>query len=114
MPRTNLPVTSLVGNPSGIAPTTEVAIDATNGNVIPSYSKTMWLEITCTVTGPVNFTLVTPVSVGSRAVPDDTYAISGIGTKRRFGPFDPNVYGKDLQFDGPATITVAAYQTVLQ
>lgn len=114
MARTALQVTSLTGNTSGIAPATPVALDATNGNVINSYGQHMWLEVNCTVTGPVNITFVTPVTVGSRAVPDDTYAISGNGTKRLFGPFDKNVYGENLQIDGPASLTVAAYQTVPQ
>lgn len=117
MARTEVPVTTLKGSRDGIAPTAEVPADpaaSPNGNVISSYSDTMWLEITCTVAGPVNIVFNTPGTVGGRAIEDDTYAISGAGTKRRFGPFNRVVYGPNLEFNAPASITVAAYQTVLE
>src|SRR5688500_7362106 len=100
MPRTALAVTTLAGNPAGIPPTAEVAIDNVNGTVVPGIHDQLWVEATCTVAGPVNITFVTPVTVGTRAVPDDVNALSGIGTKRRYGPFDKKVYGNDLQIDG--------------
>lgn len=113
MARTEIPVTTLTGVTGGIAPTTEVALDpaaSPNGNVISNISPTTWLELTCTVAGPVNVTLVTPGDVQGRAIADDTVTMSGIGTKRRLGPFSSAVFGKDLQINGPVTVTAAAYQ----
>lgn len=114
MARTEIPVTTMSGVAGGIAPTAEVALDAAaspNGNVIKNVGPTTWLELTCTVTGPVNVVLETPGNVGGRAIADDTVTLSGIGTKRRLGPFAEGVFGKDLNINGPVTVTAAAYQT---
>lgn len=113
MARTEIPVTTLSGNPAGVANTTPVALDpaaSPNGNVISNVSPTLWLELTCTVAGPVTVNVVTPGDVGGRAVADDTISLSGIGSVKRFGPFSTAVFGKDLQLNGPATVTAAAYQ----
>lgn len=113
MARTEIPVTTMTGVAGGIAPTAEVALDpaaSPNGNVISNISPTTTLELTCTVAGPVNVTLVTPGDVGGRAIADDTVTMSGAGTKRRLGPFSPAVFGSSLQINGPATVTAAAYQ----
>jgi hypothetical protein len=113
MARTAIPVTTLNGVQGGIAPTTEVALDASaspNGNVIQAISPTTWIELTCTVAGPVSVVLETPFTVGGRAIADDTITLSGIGTKRRVGPFSSAVFGNDLNINGPATVTAAAYQ----
>lgn len=116
MPRTVIPVNSLVGNPVGIAPVVEVAADISvdpNGNSIPSYGNHMWLEATCTVAGPVLITFKTPSTVAGRAIADDVATMSGVGTKRRFGPFDKDVYGDELQINcNVVGVTFAAYQTV--
>ena len=114
MARTPLNINSLIGAPTGIAPATEVGLDPTNGNVVPGIHDHLWLEATCTVAGPVNITFVTQTTVGGHSVSDDIVPMSGAGTKRRFGPFDRDVYGNDLYIDGPVTITVAVYQTTLQ
>ena len=113
MARTEIPVTTLTGNPSGVLETTPVALDASaapNGNIISNFSPTMWLELTCTVAGPVTVNLVTPGDVQGRAIADDSISLSGIGTTRKFGPFSTAVYGSSLQINGPATVTAAAYQ----
>jgi len=110
MARTEIPVTTLVGNTAGVVNTTPVALDAVNNNVISNFSPTMWLELTCTVAGPVTVTFVTPGDVQGRAITDDTASLSTIGSVRKFGPFDPDVYGTSLQINGPATVTAAAYQ----
>jgi hypothetical protein len=113
MARTEIPVTTLNGNPAGVATTTPVALDpaaAPNGNVISNIGPTLWLELTCTVAGPVTVTLVTPGDVQGRAVADDTLSLSGIGSVRKFGPFSTAVFGTSLQINGPATVTAAAYQ----
>lgn len=113
MARTEIPVTTLNGNPAGVPNTTPVALDpaaAPNGNVISNFGPTLWLELTCTVAGPVTVTLVTPGDAGGRAIADDTISLSGIGSVRRFGPFSSAIFGKDLQINGPATVTAAAYQ----
>jgi hypothetical protein len=73
----------------------------------------MWLELTCTVAGPVTVTLTTPGYVQGRAIADDTLSLSTIGSVRKFGPFDNDVYGPNLQINGPATVSAAAYQTVM-
>lgn len=115
MARTEVGITTLNGQTGGIAPTAEVALDpaaSPNGNVIKSISPTTWIELTCTVAGPVNVVLETPGNVGGRAIADDTISLSGIGTKRRLGPFNTAVHGNDLNINGPATVTIAAYQTV--
>ena len=114
MARTELQVTTLSG--PAVAPTAEVALDpaaSPNGNVIKNISPTMWLELTCTVAGPVTVTLETPNTVAGRAIADDTVTMSGAGTKRRVGPFPTAVFGNDLNINGPATVTCAAYQTVM-
>lgn len=113
MARTAIPVTTLTGVTGGIAPTAEVALDpaaSPNGNVVQSISPTTWIELTCTVAGPVNVILETPYTVGGRAIADDTITMSGIGTKRRVGPFSSAVFGNDLNINGPSTVTCAAYQ----
>jgi hypothetical protein len=110
MARTEIPVTTLVGSTTGVLNTTPVALDATNGNVISNFSPTMWLELTCTVAGPVTVTLTTPGDVQGRAIADDTLSLSTIGSVRKFGPFDTDVYGSSLQINGPVTVTAAAYQ----
>jgi hypothetical protein len=115
MARTELPITTIGGATGGIAPATEAALDpaaSPDGNVVKNISPTTWLELTCTVTGPVNVVLETPGNVGGRAIADDTITLSGIGTKRRVGPFSEGVFGKDLNINGPATVTCAAYQAV--
>lgn len=110
MARTEIPVTTLVSNPAGVANTTPVALDATNGNVISNFSPTTWLELTCTVAGPVTVTLQTPGDVQGRAIADDSISLSGIGSVKRFGPFNQNLYGTNLNINGPVTVTAAAYQ----
>jgi len=110
MARTEIPVVTLTGSTSGVLNTTPVALDATNGNVISNFSPTMWLELTCTVAGPVTVTLTTPGDVQGRAIADDTLSLSTIGSVRKFGPFDTDVYGTSLQINGPVTVTAAAYQ----
>jgi hypothetical protein len=110
MARTEIPVTTLNGNIAGVANTTPVALDNTNGNVITGFSPTTWLELTCTVAGPVTVTLTTPGDVAGRAISDDSISLSGIGSVKRFGPFSQTVFGKDLQINGPTTVTAAAYQ----
>jgi hypothetical protein len=114
MARTELQITTMSGAAGGIAPATEVALDpaaSPNGNVVKNISPTTTLELTCTVAGPVNVVLETPNTVGGRAIADDTITLSGIGTKRRIGPFSEAVFGKDLNINGPATVTAAVYQT---
>lgn len=113
MARTPIPITTMTGAIGGIAPTAEVALDpaaSPNGNVVQSISPTTWIELTCTVAGPVNVVLETPYNIGGRAVADDTITMSGAGTKRRVGPFNTAVFGNDLNINGPATVTAAAYQ----
>lgn len=113
MARTEIPITTLTGVTGGVAPTPEVALDpaaAPNGNVVKNISPTTILELTCTVAGPVTVVLETPYTVGGRAVPDDSIVMSGSGTKRRVGPFSTAVFGTDLNINGPATVTAAAYQ----
>jgi hypothetical protein len=113
MARTEIPVTTLVGNPAGVAETTPVPLDpaaAPNGNIISNISPTLWLELTCTVAGPVTVNLVTPGDVGGRAIADDTISLSGIGVTKKFGPFSPAVFGSSLQINGPVTVSAAAYQ----
>lgn len=113
MARTEIPVTTLTGNPAGIPNTTPVALDpaaAPNGNVLKNISPTMWLELTCTVAGPVTVNLVTPGDVGGRAIADDSISLSGAGSVRKFGPFSTAVFGNDLNINGPATVSAAAYQ----
>jgi hypothetical protein len=115
MARTEIPMTTMTGAAGGIAPTAEVALDpaaSPNGSVVKNISPTTWIELTCTVTGPVNVVLETPNTVGGRAIADDTITLSGIGTKRRVGPFAEAVFGKDLNINGPATVTAIAYQVV--
>jgi hypothetical protein len=110
MARTEIPVATLKGDPTGVPNTTPVALDNTNGNVISNFSPTTWLELTCTVAGPVTVTLTTPGDVQGRAVADDSISLSGIGSVRRFGPFSTSVFGTSLQINGPTTVTAAAYQ----
>jgi len=110
MARTEIPVTTLTGSTTGVLNTTPVALDATNGNVISSISPTTWLELTCTVAGPVTVTLTTPGDVQGRAIADDSLSLSTINSVRKFGPFDTDIYGPNLLINGPATVTAAAYQ----
>lgn len=113
MARTEIPVTTLVGAATGVPNTTPVALDpaaSPNGNVLKNISPTMWLELTCTVAGPVTVVLQTPGDVAGRAIADDTLSLSGIGSVRRFGPFSTTLFGTDLNINGPATVTAAAYQ----
>lgn len=113
MARTEIPVVTLTGAVNGIAETTPVALDpaaSPNGNVINNIGPTTWLELTCTVAGPVNVVFETPYTSGGRAIADDTVALSGIGTTRKFGPFPPALFGNNLNINGPATVTAAAYQ----
>lgn len=115
MARTAIPITTMSGVSGGIAPTTEVALDpaaAPNGNVVNNIGPHTWVELTCTVAGPVTVTFDVTATVQGRAVPDDTVTMSGIGTKRRVGPFANAVFGDNLNINGPATVTIAAYQTV--
>lgn len=113
MARTEIPVTTLTGVQGGIAPTAEAALDpaaSPNGSVVKNISPTTWLELTCTVAGPVNVILETPFTSAGRAIADDTVTMSGIGTKRRLGPFSSALFGSDLNINGPVTVTAAAYQ----
>lgn len=110
MARTEIPVTTLTGSTTGVLNTTPVALDATNGNVISSISPTLWLELTCTVAGPVTVTLTTPGDVQGRSIADDSLSLSTIGSVRKFGPFPTAVYGSSLLINGPVTVTAAAYQ----
>jgi hypothetical protein len=110
MARTEIPVTTLLGNPTGVLNTVPVALDATNGNVISNFGPTTWLELTCTVAGPVTVTLTTPGDVQGRAIADDSLSLSTIGSVRKFGPFSTAVYGTSLLINGPVTVTAAAYQ----
>lgn len=115
MARTEIGITTLNGASAGIPNTTPVALDpaaSPNGNVVKNISPTTWIELTCTVAGPVNVTLETPGNVGGRAIADDTISLSGIGSVRRIGPFNTAVHGNDLNINGPATVSIAAYQTV--
>lgn len=110
MARTEIPVTTLKGDPAGVPNTTPVALDATNGNVISNFGPTTWIEFTCTVAGPVTVTLQTPGDVQGRAIADDSISLSTIGSVRRFGPFSNAVFGTSLNINGPVTVTAAAYQ----
>lgn len=61
----------------------------------------------------INVTLVTPVTVGGRAVADDVVAVAA-GAEKLIGPFDERTYnnadGKvDVNFSAVTTVTVAAF-----
>lgn len=99
MARTEVPVTSLVGLPAGVAIPAEVTSDFVNGNVLSNLHDGMWLECTNThATLARDIRFITPGDVGGRAIADDTISIPSLG-KRRFGPFDRKAYGTSLQID---------------
>jgi hypothetical protein len=102
---------------SGLTPAAEVAFDTANGMNLPNNNgKTSWIEVTNThATNTMTLTVVTPGTVGGRAVADDSYSIpAGPTTKRRYGPFPVSVYGETVEFTatGTGTLTIAAYQLV--
>lgn len=109
MARIEIPVTTINGT-AGVLNTNPVALDAVNGNIISNYGPGTWLELTCTVAGPVTVTFTTPGDVQGRAIADDSASLSTIGSVRKYGPFPQAVFGSSLQINGPATVSAAAYQ----
>lgn len=112
MPRVEIPLTTLSGLVAGVASSVDTAnSDATNDHVLSNIHKGMWLEITNTIASPATVTFVTPGTAKGRAIADDAPTIGASEVRRRFGPFDPAVYGEDLQVDVTVTtLSLRAYQ----
>lgn len=63
--------------------------------------------------GSINVTLVTPVTVGGRAVGDDVIAVAA-GAEKMIGPFQESVYNNtdgtvSVDFSGVSSVTCAAF-----
>lgn len=98
---------------AGAAPVTEVAADATNGNVLSTNNgTTTWVEATNTVASAATIVLTTPGSVDGNAVADKSYSLPGtVGAKLRFVVGPIGVYGANPLITASATtVTLAAYQ----
>jgi hypothetical protein len=109
MARTAATINTLTS--AGSAPASEVACDVVNGNVATGLHKNMWIEVTnAHATLARTITFVTPGTPGGFAIADQVTSIPALA-KRRFGNFDTNVFGTELQFDGQTTdVTYAVYQ----
>jgi hypothetical protein len=73
---------------------------------------TMFLHVKNGSGGSINVTLVTPITVGGRAVGDDVVAV-GAGAEKMIGPLDPNTYNTadgvvHVDFSAVTTVTCAA------
>ena len=117
MPRTAIPITTLTGDPitGGVAEVAGTACDVANGNVINNISEHMWLEISNSAGSSGTVTLVTPGKSGSLNIEDPIITVPATTNRKRYGPFSKTLFGDNLEFNGSAaTLTVSAYQTLLQ
>ena len=114
MPRVAVPVTTLNGNPAGIAlPAIAANSDAANDHELFNLHDGMFLEISNSIATPTTVEFVTPGTIKGRAVADDTAIAIAASERRFFGPFDQDVYGPSLQINVTvATLSIRGWQLV--
>lgn len=96
MPRVPITVTKLT--PAGTAIPTEQDGDATNNHSMANSGKTVLTVRNAHATLARNLTLLTPVTVGGKAVADDVISIPALAT-RRFSDLSTALYGTSVPID---------------
>lgn len=95
MPRVTIPVTEL--SYAGVADPTEQNGDTTNGHSLPNTGKTV-LRVRNADAASQTLTLVTPITVGGKAVSDTPVSIPA-GATRTFGKLSTALYGSSVPID---------------
>ncbi|WP_331445853.1 hypothetical protein [Streptomyces xanthochromogenes] len=112
MARVNVPVTLITR--AGVAPGSEVAGDATNGNSVANSSGDVWIEVRnsgSTVARLLSANFAN--TVDGVTVDAKTWSIP-ISTSRRIGPFPVKYYGTTLNLDvDNAELKLSAYRMVV-
>lgn len=90
MPRTNIPVTTVVE--AGVAYPAATAGDATNDHSFTNDSRTI-LIFKNTGAGSQTLTVLTSQQINGLDVADRDYVVAA-GAKRTAGPFPPQLYGQ--------------------
>lgn len=95
MPRVAIPVTTL--SDAGVADPGEQNGDTVNGHSLPNTGKTV-LRVRNADAAAQNLTLVTPITVGGKAVADTVVSIPA-GVTRTFGALPTSLYGTSVPID---------------
>jgi mRNA-degrading endonuclease toxin of MazEF toxin-antitoxin module len=99
VPRVTIPVTRL--SDAGNADPTETDGDPVNQHALPNTGRTV-LRVRNAGATALDLTLVTPVTVGGRAVEDTTVSIPA-GATRTFGSLSTGLYGTSVPIDVEST-----------
>lgn len=112
MARTDLPLQTIAS--TGIVPSYTAA--NVDGHSVTNRGNE-YIEVVNGSGGSINVTLVTPVTVGTRAVADDVIAVAA-GARKKIGPLEEGVYnqtsGADqgkvhVDFSAVTSVTVGAF-----
>jgi mRNA-degrading endonuclease toxin of MazEF toxin-antitoxin module len=95
VPRVTIPVTRL--SDAGSADPTETNGDPINQHALPNSGRTV-LRVRNAGAAALDLTLVTPVTVGGRAVEDTVVSIPA-GDTRTFASLSPALYGTSVPID---------------
>ncbi|WP_073946510.1 hypothetical protein [Streptomyces kebangsaanensis] len=96
MARASLPITRL--SDAGHADPTPVDGDVTNGHSLPNTGRTVLRVRNADATNPHTLTLVTPITVGGKAV-EDTEVTIPAGATLSFGSLSTALYGSSTPID---------------
>lgn len=80
----------------------------TDGHAFGNRGGRTYLEVKNGSGSSINVTLVTPITVGERAVADDVVAVAA-GDTRKIGPFDESTYNNP---DGTVWVNLSATTSV--
>ncbi|RDG37948.1 hypothetical protein [Streptomyces corynorhini] len=93
---------------AGVADPVETDGDPVNGHSMANTGKTV-LRVRNDSTDTLTLTLVTPITVGGKAV-EDTDAEIPAGTTRTFGSLPPALYGTSLAINAGADLKLLAFE----
>lgn len=96
MARASIPVTKL--SDAGSADPAETAGDPVNGHSLPNTGRTVLRVRNADGAVAYNLTLITPITVGGKAVADTVISIPA-GATRTFGSLSPALYGSSTPID---------------